>query len=88
MDNERRKMFIGGTVGVAAACLTLAPGQSRAAAALSSDQVSYQPLGAAVVERTVRDKLREQVSVKDFGAIGDRAAIQAAIDQLHSFGDG
>lgn len=88
MDNERRKMFIGGTVGVAAARLTLAPGQSRAAAALSSDQVSYQPLGAAVVERTVRDKSREQVSVKDFGAISDRAAIQAAIDQLHSLGGG
>jgi polygalacturonase len=68
--------------------MTFAPEQSRAVAALSSDQVSYQPLGAAVFQRTVRDKLREQVSVKDFGAIGDRAAIQAAIDQLHSLGGG
>lgn len=93
MHNERRKIFIGGTVGVAAACMTLAPGQGRAAAVLSSDQVSYQPLGAVAVERTVRDKLREQVSVKDFGAVGDgvaddRAAIQGAIEKLHSLGGG
>lgn len=37
----------------------------------SSDLVSYQPAGVAAVPTTVREKLRETVSVKDFGAVGD-----------------
>lgn len=45
----------------------------------------YTSAGTGAIERTVQDKLRESVSVKDFGAVGDgvtddTAAIQAAID--------
>ena len=55
----------------------------------TSNLVSYTPAGTGAVATTVQAKLRQTVSVMDFGAIGnnvadDTAAIQAAIN---SFGD-
>jgi len=50
-------------------------------------------LGSGAVARTTQDKLREIVSVKDFGAKGDgstddTSAIQAAINYAATFGSG
>jgi hypothetical protein len=55
------------------------------AAATGSSLVGFKQAGTGAVERTAQDKMRESVSVKDFGAVGDgvtddAAAIQAAID--------
>ena len=47
--------------------------------------IDYDPAGTGAVQRTVQGKLRDVVSVKDFGAVGngvadDTAAIQAALN--------
>jgi hypothetical protein len=47
--------------------------QTLTGSATSSDLVSYQPAGSGAVAMSVQDKLRETVSVKDFGAVGDGA---------------
>ena len=50
---------------------------------LGSDRVTFLQAGTGAVTRTAQSKMRDVVSVKDFGAVGDgvandRAAIQAA----------
>lgn len=45
--------------------------QLNSSAATSADQVSYTPAGTGAVVTNVQEKLRESVSVKDFGAVGD-----------------
>ena len=50
----------------------------------TSEQVTFLASGTGALQRTVLDKLRDAVSVKDFGAVGDgaaddTAAIQAAL---------
>jgi hypothetical protein len=70
----------------------------RVTAASVEDRVSqyaefgvYTPAGVGAVPTTVQDKMRETVSVKDFGAVGDgvaddTAAVQAAVSATNTSG--
>jgi len=55
--------------------------------------IGYIPPGTGAVARTVKSKLGEFISVKDFGAVGngatnDASAIQAALDAVNAAGGG
>ena len=74
--------------------IVLSAGTSLAnlAAAAGAGLIGWFQSGTGAVLRTVQDKLRESVSVKDFGAVcdgatDDTAAVQAAINYCATFSE-
>ena len=64
---------------------------SNLAQATNANVVQYNPLGTGAVPTTVQAKLRQTVSVEDFGAVADgttnnTAAVQLALDSLPTAG--
>jgi hypothetical protein len=60
---------------------------------IASSLITFLPAGTGAVSRSVQSKLRDTVSVKDFGAVGngatdDSASIQAAINSVIASGGG
>lgn len=66
---------------------------TAATSGAGADLVGFLQSGSGAVARTIQDKGRDTVSVKDFGAVGDGStddysAIQAAIDAVYEAGGG
>lgn len=51
----------------------------------TSDRVSFTPAGTGAVATSVQAKLRETVSVKDFGAVGDGSDESLAISKAQTY---
>jgi len=71
------------------AVVKFATTQQQGAGAVNASQVTYNPTGTGAVATNVQAKLRQTVSVMDFGAVGDgatddTAAIQAALNASSS----
>lgn len=70
---------------------TIVDGDVDDNAAISATKLSFTQAGTGAVARTVDSKLKEVISVKDFGAVGDgiandTAAIQAAVNYASTAG--
>ncbi|WP_242112780.1 right-handed parallel beta-helix repeat-containing protein [Luteimonas aquatica] len=83
MDADRRKMLIG-VSGATGALLAAHPPAAQSQTTISAEEVSFLQAGMGAVPRTVQAKLRETVSIRDFGAVmdgvtDDYAAIAAAL---------
>lgn len=66
--------------------------QQQGAGAVNASQVTYEPAGTGAIATTVQGKLRQTVSLTDFGAdstglTDSTAAVQAAFDYVVTRGD-